>query len=473
MLNRNSICRGLHALLATGALAAAPGSPTAAGARPWCAGEAPDPPFDAGAALDEVRAELATHYAYWDRIDAPAAFDAAAPSLRASPDRATFAERLETLLLLFADGHLHLRPTPAPSAAWVPSAADLWLEGRGDRLVVRDVKAGSAAARSGVRPGWELWAIDGLPLRTAVAERFAALGIQPDAAQQLYAANALAAGRLGQARRMQFRVDGRWRELELPPGYESTRPAATLLSSRLLHDRAGHPLAVLRIANSLGETALIDAFDRALVDVPARAHVVIDLRDTPSGGHATVARALLGHFVGISKPYQQHELTSERVRHGVPRRWMEYVEPRPPFRGGRLFVLVGLWTGSMGEGLALGLQTAAGAELIGSQMGRLLGATVDDELAASCLRISFANERLSRVDGLPREDFLPRRGLPGADTAPDGSDPALRRLQALLALPHPGLRSAPGAPARVPKASCLCELPRYSGAPGSSSRPRR
>lgn len=402
-------------------------------AAPVCPGDALDPPFDAAAAWNEVRAELAVNYAYWTRIGAGAAFDAAAPALRSAPDRGAFAARLQTLLLMFGDSHLHVSPVPAPVAAWVPSAADLWFEARDGRLRVRDVKGGSEAARQGVRPGWELLAMDGADPRATVQARFAALGLQADASQQLYAVNSLASGTLGQPRRFTFRVDGRERELTLPPGYDSTRPPTKdALQQARLRDAAGHPVVVLRPANSLGDSRLIAEFDAAVAALPAGAHVVIDLRDTPSGGNSTVARAMMSHFVDRPRPYQQHELTAERLQTGVARRWLEFVEPRAPHVPGRPVVLAGLWTGSMGEGLAIGLDAAARARVVGSPMGHLLGAMIQSELPLSCLKISYANEKLWHVNGTLREDYVPPERLPTADTAADGSDPALQRALALF-----------------------------------------
>ncbi|MDE2595946.1 MAG: hypothetical protein KGL44_03615 [Sphingomonadales bacterium] len=402
-------------------------------AKPVCAVEAADPPFDAARAWDEARGELATNYAYWDRIPS-AAIDAAAPALRTAPDRLTFADRLQTLLLLFRDSHLHVSPTPAPQAAWVPSAADFWLEERGGHLLVRDVKGGSEAARLGLRPGWELLTMDGIEPRAAATARFAALGLHADAAQVLYAVNSMASGKLDQPRRFVFRLAGKRRELTLPPGYASVKRPEGMLTVTTLHDSAGHPVIALRPNNTLGDNRLIAAFDAAVAALPGDAHVTIDMRDTPSGGNSTVARAMLSHFVSRPLPYQRHELTAERVQFGVSRTWTEFVEPRAPYHGGQIVVLGGLWTGSMGEGIVIGYDAVGQGNtvVIGSEMGHLLGAMIDDELPASCLKVSFANEKLWHVDGTPREQFVPRIALPGADTAPDGSDPAMRQALALF-----------------------------------------
>jgi carboxyl-terminal processing protease len=403
------------------------GMADAARADPACA----DKPFEAATAWAEVRKELADNYAYWDRIDAKAVFDAASPAMLAAPDRLAFADRLETLLLLFRDSHVHVSPTSKPSMAWVPSAADLWFEETGGKLLVSDVKWGSVAAERGVRPGWVLATLDGTDPRETARKRFAELGLSPDPAQLTYAVNALAAGRLDQPRRFVFRAGRKTVRLDLPPGYGSVRRPADPLTVSHRRDPAGHDVAVLRINNSLGDSALIAAFDAAIAAVPATSHTIVDMRDTPSGGTSTVARAIIGHYAAQAAPYQRHELTAERVQGGVPRIWLEYVQPRAPVRAAPL-VLAGRWTGSMGEGIVIGLNAAGKARIVGSPMGQLLGAIIQDEMPAACITVSFANEKLWHVDGRPRETVLPDLPLPTADVAADGSDAALTLALAAL-----------------------------------------
>lgn len=393
-------------------------------AQPAVAAQTCPATFSATEAWTEVRQELSENYAYWDRIDAKRAFDAAAPALLAAPDRLKFADRLDTLLLLFRDSHVHVSPTSEPAAAWVPSAADLWFASETGRLVVQDVKGASQAQALGIRPGWELVAIEGRAPRQTVRERFAAIGVTPDDAQTLYAVNALGSGRLKQSRHMTFRVNGKLKAVTLPPGYDSVQRPATPLTVTSFTAPGQPVVTVIRINNSLGDNALIGAFDAAVAALPSDARIVVDMRDTPSGGNTTVARAMIGHFVTEPRPYQRHELTYERVKYGVPRTWIEYVAPREATRPAPV-VLAGLWTGSMGEGIVIGMDAAAHAQVVGSPMGQLLGAMIEDELPKACLTISFANEKLWHVDGRPREDFVPEALVAPADTAPDGSDAAL------------------------------------------------
>ncbi|HAC00436.1 MAG TPA: peptidase S41, partial [Brevundimonas sp.] len=86
----------------------------------------------------------------------------------------------------------------------------------------------------------------------------------------------------------------------------------------------------------------------------------------------------------------------------------EQVLPRPgKHHDGPVVVRVGRWTGSMGEGLAIGLH-AQGARVVGRPMAGLLGAIYDLRLPNSGLVIKIPVERLYAVDGTPREQFRPR-----------------------------------------------------------------
>ncbi len=390
-------------------------------------------PFSAPAAWAEFRSYVEINYAYLDRTDARRVLDAVAPKARATRSNAEFSGLLQTLALVWRDGHFHVTPSPSPVRAFVPSASDIWVERRGNDYAIVDVKAPSLAARQGLRPGMIVDALDGKQLDAHVDALFAPLGIVVDANLRAYAANAVLSGFLGTGRSIDARIDGIRRTFALPPGYDSTGVRDTgLLTTRRTRDAKGRSIAVIRINNQLGDNALIPAFDRALASVADASALVLDLRDTPGGGNTTVARAIIGHFTRVERPYQRHENTFEKVRFGVPRRSIELVVPRAPYFGGRLVVLAGRWTGSMGEGLAIGLDAIEGVRTVGSPLADLLGDLRKHTLRQSCLTVEFAYDRLSHADERPREAFVPRHTMESADIAPDGSDPALVKALALL-----------------------------------------
>lgn len=165
---------------------------------------------------------------------------------------------------------------------------------------------------------------------------------------------------------------------------------------------------VVKFNDSLGFDATIAAFDLAMEKAKSGQRIVIDLTDTPSGGNTTIARAILGWFVDRPTFYQVHSLPAEERQTGIARQWVEQVLPRPGKRHkGPVTVRVGRWTGSMGEGLAIGFG-AIGARVEGERMAGLLGAIYDHRLEKSGQIIKIPTERLFAVDGTPRERFLPR-----------------------------------------------------------------
>jgi hypothetical protein len=88
-------------------------------------------------------------------------------------------------------------------------------------------------------------------------------------------------------------------------------------------------------------------------------------------------------------------------------------------------VLVGPWTGSMGEGTAIGLHAARGAPVLGQPMAALVGGLGTVTLGNSRLQVKLPTEMLHHVDGTPREDFRPCAVLPGV-LAARGGQPTLR-----------------------------------------------
>jgi len=165
----------------------------------------------------------------------------------------------------------------------------------------------------------------------------------------------------------------------------------------------------VRFNDSLGEDSTIAEFDRALADLHETRALILDLRDTPSGGNSVVARGILGRFVTRELPYQRHELPAEERETGVRRSWLELVSPRGPFPyRGRVAVLVGHWTGSMGEGLAIGFDATGAATVVGTAMAGLVGATEHIVLPRTGIGLNLPTERLYHVDGTPRETFQPK-----------------------------------------------------------------
>lgn len=346
-----------------------------------------------------------SQYAYLDRF--PGGTMPISPVLRAETeavsDRRSLLRYAERALTALADHHAITGGSFNDSWALVPSYSDLWIESEGDLWRITAVRQGSPAEGAGVRPGDTLVVVGETSTAQAVATFWADMGLEPTGDRAGYAARVLAAGRRDRPRDLTIRdAAGAERRLTLPnlyaagPGY---RPQVTT--------REVDGVLIIRFNDSLGDSATIAALDVAMVAARPGQPVVLDLTETASGGNTVVARAIMGWFVDAPAAYQIHALPAEERRTGVPRQWVEQVLPRPGKRHrGPVTVRVGRWTGSMGEGLAIGLD-ALGAEVVGDPMAGLLGAIYDHRLNNSGLVIKLPTERLSAVDGTAREAFRP------------------------------------------------------------------
>jgi carboxyl-terminal processing protease len=345
-------------------------------------------------------------YAYLDRLpngrfELTEKLRAEAATVETSRDLIRYAERALTLL---ADHHAITGASLKDSWAVFPSFGDLWVERHGRQYLIESVRDESPAWQAGIRSGDLLLAIDGTPVEQAVASFWADLGATGGGARDGYAARVLAAGRRDRPRRLTVGNSlSRPRELSVPNLYSVVREDRPSLSTQ----DHGRDL-LIRFNDSLGGDGTIESFDRAMATARPGQRIILDLTDTPSGGNTTVARAILSWFVTGPTSYQIHSLPVEERETGIARQWVEQVLPRPAkYHGGPVTVRVGRWTGSMGEGLAIGF-AAIGARVEGSRMAGLLGAIYDYELPKSGTVVKLPTERLYAVDGTPREKFVPR-----------------------------------------------------------------
>lgn len=307
----------------------------------------------------------------------------------------------ERRLASLADHHAITGSSFSDSYALVPSYSDLWIERVGETYRVTAVREGSPAQDGSIRIGDTLLQIDGQPVQQAVSKFWDDLGLAVPADGHGYAARVLAAGRRDRARALTVQTgNSAPRNLTLPSLYALSRPERGPLSVERNEDGL-----IIRINDSLGEQTTIAAFDEAMQQAREGETIILDLRDTPSGGNTVIARAIMGWLVTEPRPYQIHRLMSEERTTSIPRQWVEQVLPREGrYHSGPLQVKVGRWTGSMGEGLAIGLHSI-GAEVNGCPMAGLLGAIYDYRLEYSGLVIKLPAEKLMSTTYVPREHF--------------------------------------------------------------------
>ncbi len=381
--------------------------------------------FNANDAWEEFEGQFRLFYAYIDRYD----FDVDEVLNRTknlalkSSDKAEFRRILHRMTFAFTDPHFIIGPFEDEDFNIIPTSSDIRIALQNGSYIVTDVRAGSAADKAGVRPGWILAAVNGTDIDEAVLSPFVDIVSNPTEKQLSYAATLLANGQRKYDRKLTFKHDGGDEVISLP----SPRDFAIALNEQaIVSVRRESNIGIIRINNSLGNNDLITEFDKAIKEVSNVDGLVIDMRNTASGGNTEVGRSILGHFVSKSRPYQVHEIPSLEREYTVPRHFVEYVKPRQPyFDPDKTVVLGSFWTGSMGEGLVIGFD-AIGVHTIASDMGDLLGELSNFDLEISGARMDIGTETLFHINGQPREDYVADLPLASADRAADGSDPAMK-----------------------------------------------
>lgn len=348
-------------------------------------------------------------YAYLDRLESPrfqltAKLRDEATKVDSQWSLLKFAERA---LLLLADHHAITGSSFSDSWAVVPSYSDLWIERKDGTYRVTSVRARSAAATAMIMAGDQLVKIGNTDIEDAVTSFWRDLGFEGniDNDRAGFAARILVAGRRDRERQLTVRSPGKAgnRLLNLATLYANRSDLKSVETAK------EGPALRVTFNDSLGNRATIEAFDAEMAKVKKGQTVIIDLSNTPSGGNTVIARAIMGWFVKEPKPFQVHRSPSEERETGIARQWIEQVLPRGKgkYHNGKIIVRVGRWTGSMGEGLAIGF-AALGARVEGDQMAGLLGAIEDIALPNSKLIVKLPTERLYSVNGIPREQFRPK-----------------------------------------------------------------
>jgi C-terminal processing protease CtpA/Prc len=378
--------------------------------------------------FDVAIKRIAATYAYFDKkatrwSEVPTLYAADSQGVKS---RDEFIALLERVLDELYDPHMQLTVNLERSPRLVPSGSDLWAEWREGRATITQVRGNSDAERAGLKPGTVVVAIDGVFIGDAIEARLGRSYAHSVAAARDWALRAVLAGRHNTRRVLRIEERAVTSTVDLPAADQFAR--ALLDVSEI---RPG--IVYIRLNDSLGDSALVGAFDRAIEGLRQTRGLIIDLRNTPSGGNSSVARGILGRFVKQERPYQKHVLPSEERNTGVRRSWFELVSPRGDWVYSQpVAVLVNRWTGSMGEGLAIGFDATGAGTVVGTAMAGLVGATMRVMLPRTGIGINVPTERLYHVSGTPREEFQPAV-LVDAARADPGRDPFVEAaLQVLM-----------------------------------------
>lgn len=380
--------------------------------------------------FDHLWSQLRDGYAYFDRktTDWERVREVYRPQAAEVRSKREFVTLLERVLEELYDPHTHLKINTSSSTRLIPTGLDVWAEWEDGRAVVTQLRGGFSAEQAGLKVGMEITAVNGVPVGRAVSDRLGVSLRTVDDDARGWALRALLAGRRDTKRVIEAKnargVKSTF-NLDLPAHLTvDNYQVARKVEWRLLEGGIGY----VKI-NDLGSADTVAEFDAALERLKSTRGLIIDLRATQSGGNTSVAEPIMGRLVGRRMPYQK----------GAPKRgagWTREVSPRGDWTyGAPAVALVGRWTASMGEGVAIGLDGTKRATVVGTRMAGLNGAVFDLQLPNTGIRLNYAAEKLFHVNGTPREDFAPPVGV---RLAGDGAgDPFLeagvRTLKRLLA----------------------------------------
>lgn len=350
----------------------------------------------------EFWSDYNNNYAYFEQqgIDWDKVKETYLPLSQNINDDATFISFLEQVTHELHNGHVSLNTALYSSNRIIPSGQDIFVEKRGNSFFAVDVKKNSAAEAAGIKPGMEIIRYNGKPIKEQLQKFLPKYAAEYDESMYSYAVNMLLAGTRDKPREITVLKED-IQDILTPDDAKNNIAPTTLLDYNILDGNIGY----IKINNSLGDNSLIAEFDKAIEALINTKSIILDLTDTPSGGNTTVARGIMGRFVAKELPYQKHKINEKE--YGTVRSWVEYVSPRKTTYTNKLVVMVGHWTGSMGEGMAIGFDGMKRAKITGTKMAGLIGAIYTFRTTQTNIGYQIPIEIMFHINGTPRENYIP------------------------------------------------------------------
>ncbi|MEO6613651.1 MAG: S41 family peptidase [Chitinophagaceae bacterium] len=321
--------------------------------------------------------------------------------------REQFVSLLEKALNEIYDHHAILNTNTPLSSRLVPSGTDTWAEYVNGKPVITEVRKGFGTELSGVAPGMEIIAVNDIPVDIAIKSLLPVSLKKPDIEASNFALRLVLAGDHTKERKFTLQYRGKVRDY-YPD--KNGRLLENIKHNTAIEARLIGTIGYIKINDCLYDTDLVPAFDSVMQTFQKTSSLIIDLRETPSGGNTIVAKALMSWFIDKEHFYQKHEYPAEETMSGIKRSWMEIVSPRKDKHYSRpLVILCDHWTASLGEAIVIGFDALKRpfTKIIGTPMARLSGAVYSYEMPNTKIRFTFPAEKLYTIDGLPREKYLP------------------------------------------------------------------
>ncbi len=297
-----------------------------------------------------------------------------------------FISILEQTLEELYDNHVHLTYNTPTSPRIVPSRSDLHAGWRQEGATVLAVREGFQAALSGIKPGDVILSINNVAIAEAVQIRLpiSVTNLTPEL--RSFALTQVLAGNRGIGRNIEVSRSGKKLSFRLEAG-RFDRQYAIQHNCRLETRWLSHDVGYISFNDSLGDDSTIFLFDAALEEFSAAKGLVLDLRRA-GGGNTGVLEGVAGRLVASRVAYQRTVRPSgeEFISYLEPRGNGPYLQP--------IVLLVGPWTGSAGEGLAISLSAMDRACTVGLKMAGLEGGVFHRQLPRTGVGFQITGEKI-------------------------------------------------------------------------------
>ena len=318
-----------------------------------------------------------------------------------------FIDLLEKVLYEIYDHHAILNTNTSHSFRLVPSGTDIWAEYKNSKAIIIELRRGFGADVCGIRPGMEVIAVNDVPVENAIQIEMPTSIQNPNDDVKSFVLRLLLAGRHDIKRKLTLKYGETVKDY-FPD--DIGRSIEHIQYDALIESSVVNNIGYIKINDCLYNNDLIGIFDSVMLKMSNTKGLIIDLRETPSGGNTAVARAIIGWFTSNEKFYQKHEYPAEQFETGIKRSWEEIVSPRKgKYYNKPLVILCDHWTGSVGEGIVIGFDALhrQNTLIIGTEMARLNGAVYSFQMPATGIHFGFPAEKLFHINGSPREKFEP------------------------------------------------------------------
>ena len=388
--------------------------------------------FDANQAWQEFEHVFNQDYAYRDtagvEVDTLIAQYKNKALLTAT--ESDFISVVQVFMRYFRDPHLSIYPSSKKGYSVTPTGADIWVEAKAGNYFIVDIKTASAANKVGMQVNSEIISVDGLTTEAAISKVFGGINASLSTKQKVWGLNIALGGIKNQPRVITVKLNNKEHTYQLAATYDEVIRS---YSDATLSFKKINNLGYIRFNNSLGNSDTVNAFKNAIEQLLDTDGLILDLRNIPSGGNTGVAEPILGHFVEQDTIYQLYQRQQNGINFHQAKMESATAKPSSPYYSKPFVVLVGRWTGSIGEGMMIGLDALGAKAIIGAPVADLLGGIKNVTLEHSNAVVDLAFERMFHVNGTYREDFEATIKLTSADWGKEGTDPALATAIKFLA----------------------------------------